>query len=98
VEGRCESQPVVTITKSLAAFRFLRPGAQRVFLAGDFNGWRPEEIRMRPVGRGAWEARLRLAPGTYRFRYCCDGCWYPDYAAFGVVTGPYGYDGVLRVA
>lgn len=79
-------------------FRFFRPDASQVFLAGDFNQWSVGDLPMRRTQRGDWRARLRLPSGTYRFRYWADGHWYCDYAAFGIEYGPYGPDGVVHVA
>lgn len=78
-------------------FRFYRPGATRVQLAGDFNNWRCEELPMLPCGDGYWRTRMRLPEGEYKFRYRADGVWYTDYAAFGVEPGKFGMDSVLRV-
>jgi 1,4-alpha-glucan branching enzyme len=53
------------------------PGAQRVFLAGDFNDWSPTARRMRRVRKGThvYVAVLDLAPGRHEFRYVVDGEW-----------------------
>jgi 1,4-alpha-glucan branching enzyme len=88
---------MVTVHGSYAQFRFFRPGAQSVHLAGDFNGWQDRALQMIPTGNGYWVAVLRLEPGSYRFRYLADGRWYADYAAFGIEYGPYGPDSVIRV-
>jgi len=79
-------------------FSFFRPGASRVHLAGDFNGWRSGELPMRPDGRGYWRASLRLPAGDYRFRYCADEEWFCDFASYGVEYGPFGPNGLVRVA
>lgn len=89
---------MVTVEGRTASFRFLRPSAGRVFLAGDFNGWKPGDLAMIREADGFWTATLRLAPGEYRFRYWADGQWFVDYAAFGVEHGPFGLDGMVRVA
>ena len=81
---------MVTVRKRFVEFRFLRPHARRVAVAGDFNGWRQDTIPMKPLPGGFWQAKVRLPPGSFRFRYCADGQWYTDYAAFGVEPGPYG--------
>jgi len=46
---------------------------------------------------GYWTARMKLPPGEFRFRYCADGEWFADYAAFGVEPGRFGMDSVVRV-
>lgn len=77
-------------------FQFYRPGARQMVIAGDFNGWQPS-FHMTRGWDGWWRAQIELAPGTYRFRYLADGEWYTDYAAFGVESGPFGWNSVLKV-
>lgn len=78
-------------------FRYYRPGLTFLNLAGDFNNWRHANTPMLPGANGWWSCRLRLRPGTYRFRYFGDGQWFTDYAAFGVEAGPLGWNSVLEV-
>jgi 1,4-alpha-glucan branching enzyme len=80
-----------------AEFLFYRPGASRVFLAGDFNAWRADQLRMLHQGNGYWVLRLALPAGDYKFRYVADGLWYTDFAAFGVEPGRFGIDSVIHV-
>jgi 1,4-alpha-glucan branching enzyme len=89
---------MVHVTGGIATFEFFRPQAKSVHIAGDFNGWKENDLPMVRTSAGYWYARLRLAEGSYRFRYCADGQWFADYAAFGIENGPYGPDSVLRVA
>ncbi len=88
---------MVTIQGECAEFRFYRPGAREVLLAGDFNDWDAVRTPMTSVGNGYWSAKLDLPAGEYRFRYCADGEWFTDYAAFGVEPGEYGLDSLVRV-
>ncbi len=88
---------MVTVTDDCVEFSFYRPGARAVHIAGDFNDWRTGELAMTDVGGGNWTARMRLPAGEFRFRYCADGEWFADYAAFGVEPGRFGLDSVLRV-
>jgi hypothetical protein len=46
---------------------------------------------------GDWVARIRLQAGEFKFRYCADGQWFTDYAAFGVQPGRFGMDSIVRV-
>ncbi len=78
-------------------FTFYRPKAKDVFVAGDFNDWRNGELAMTRDENGHWTADLRLPAGEYRFRYCADGEWFTDYAAFGVEPGRFGMDSVIWV-
>jgi 1,4-alpha-glucan branching enzyme len=84
-------------TDGRVEFSFYRPQAQSVYLAGDFNHWRAGELLMSRQEDGYWKAWLELPPGTYKFRYCADGLWYTDFAAFGVEPGKYGFDSVVHV-
>ncbi len=77
-------------------FRFYRPEATAVHLAGDFNDWR-DDLLMSRTPEGYWQAKLRLPAGEFRFRYCADGEWFTDYAAFGLEPGRFGMDSVVRV-
>lgn len=89
---------MVTTQGSQVTFRFLRPQAHIVNLAGEFNQWRLGELSMCSSPDGFWTATLQLPPGEYRFRYWADGHWFSDYAAFGVEHGPFGLEGVVRVS
>lgn len=53
------------------------PGAEKVFLAGDFNNWDPSARRMKRIRRGedVFVARIDLEPGRYEFKYVVDGEW-----------------------
>lgn len=78
-------------------FRFYRPIAREVKLAGDFSGWAANAIPMRPAGDGWWIAETALEPGEYRFRYVADGNWYTDFASHGIEVSRYGWNSVLVV-
>lgn len=71
-----EPLPVVTL------FRFSvdAPGAQQVSVAGDFNGWRTDEIFLADVtGRGHFSVTLPLRPGRYAYMFVVDGTtWVTD--------------------
>ena len=88
---------MVSVQGNWVEFSFFRPDAGCVFVAGDFNSWREGELAMTPDARGYWRARMRLPAGEFKFRYCADGAWYADYAAFGVEPGQFGLDSVVRV-
>ena len=88
---------MVAVNGNYVEFCFFRPEAKRVWLAGDFNNWRPEEMKMMRQANGDWLAQLQLAPGKYRFHYVADGQIYVDYAAFGVEIGLWGLDSVVHI-
>jgi 1,4-alpha-glucan branching enzyme len=88
---------MVRIESDWVEFVFYRPQAAQVHLVGDFNGWRHSELPMSSRRDGYWCAKMKLPAGEFRFRYCADGEWFADYAAFGVEPGPFGMDSILRV-
>ncbi len=88
---------VTQLPDGFVEFRFYRPGARQVTLAGEFNGWHETSLPMHLDKDGWWRYQLRLAPGYYQFRYVADGEWHTDYAAFGVEPGPFGLNSVVKV-
>jgi chromosome partitioning protein len=58
------------------------PGAADVRIAGDFNGWVPDRDVLSSTHQEGetrvWRKVLRLAPGTYEYRYVVDGEWRED--------------------
>ena len=78
-------------------FRFFRPEARDVRVAGDFNGWSGDALHMKPAGNGWWSVRTVLGSGEYRFRYVADGRWFTDYASNGVEFAKLGLNSLLIV-
>jgi Glycogen recognition site of AMP-activated protein kinase len=71
-----ERHPTVTLFR----FSLDAPGAQRVSLAGDFNGWLTNDIVLADVtGRGHFSVTLPLKPGRYAYMFVIDGAtWTTD--------------------
>lgn len=60
-------------------FVALYPNAQTVQVAGDFNGWQPEQGSLsRSDDNGRWTTDVPLGTGRYRYRYVVDGRWQAD--------------------
>ncbi|MEM9918358.1 MAG: glycogen-binding domain-containing protein [Bacteroidota bacterium] len=53
------------------------PNAKEVFLAGSFNDWNPEELRMQKSGL-SWELPMFLREGTHTYKFVVDGEWVLD--------------------
>ncbi|MCO6486899.1 MAG: hypothetical protein J5I98_00710 [Phaeodactylibacter sp.] len=51
--------------------------AKAVFLAGSFNDWLPEDIRMQREGN-AWAVSLELPGGKHWYKFVVDGNWMAD--------------------
>lgn len=60
-------------------FVTLYPRANSVQIAGDFNNWQPDKTQLTKVnGNGAWQIKLPMAKGKYRYRLVVDGIWQQD--------------------
>lgn len=59
-------------------FRLSKHGlAKEVFIAGDFNSWSPNSLRMQRDGDD-WVFKLHLGPGKHRYKFVVDGNWLLD--------------------
>jgi len=61
-------------------FSFKAPaGTMAVYLAGEFNGWRPDlDLMSDDDGDGVWTITYDLQPGTYQYKFVADGQWFQD--------------------
>jgi hypothetical protein len=61
-------------------FAFHAPGATRVALVGDFNGWDPEATPLHRSGLAdLWTIEIPLARGLHLYAFVVDGSeWTPD--------------------
>lgn len=71
-------------------FSLLAPQAESVSIAGDFNDWNPTSHPMKKDKKGVWKASLKLAPGTYQYRFFVDGEWQSDPSCTDCVENPFG--------
>ena len=71
-------------------FRCEAPGAEKVYLAGDFNDWRAGELRLDRDENGVWRIELHMAPGRYEYRLIVDGEWQDDPHAATRVPNQFG--------
>jgi 1,4-alpha-glucan branching enzyme len=67
--------------KHVASFMFPAPSARRVWLAGEFNNWNPEDMPMHKGSDGVWYLSVSLTPGRHEYRFIADGAWQDDPAA-----------------
>ena len=51
-------------------FRVWAPQARAVSVTGDFNFWNPEDLPMKPIGFGVWEATSSFAKEGQAYKYC----------------------------
>ena len=74
------------------------PEAGEVKMAGNFNGWRPNDTPLKNMGDGEWFVHLMLRSGQYEYRFVVDGRWSEDPRASQRVANPYGsFNSVLMV-
>jgi len=63
----------------MVRFSLYAPNAEKVSLAGDFNGWSREGNPLLPRGDGVWSVTIPLASGRYEYMFLVDGkTWLPD--------------------
>jgi len=60
-----------------AIFKYYNPDAEKVYLAGEFNNWKPDDLLMNN-NNGEWEIALNLPPGKYQYKFVVDGNWTTD--------------------
>jgi len=53
------------------------PEARTVCLAGDFNDWDPQAVRLRRLRKGedVFAATVEVPEGVHEFKYVVDGEW-----------------------
>ena len=68
-------------------------GAEKVWLAGDFNSWSSVDTPMKKQKDGRFSVKLPLETGKeYQFRYLLDGKrWENDWAADKYVPAPFSF-------
>lgn len=72
--------------------------AQQVILAGTFNYWDENAVRMERTAEG-WQVRLRLPPGHYEYKFIADGEWLHDEANPNTVINEHGtLNSVLNIS
>lgn len=72
--------------------------ASQVILAGSFNGWDEESLRMSRTDDG-WEVRIQLTPGEYHYKFIADGQWLHDPANSRKVRNEHGtFNSILQIS
>ncbi|KPL17759.1 MAG: hypothetical protein AMJ92_11110 [candidate division Zixibacteria bacterium SM23_81] len=68
------------VTSEGTLFSFKAPaGTKAVYLAGEFNGWRPDlDLMSDEDGDGVWTIAYPLDSGTYQYKFVADGRWFQD--------------------
>ena len=70
--------PVKTSEKAVVFTVRADPG-KAVYLAGTFNNWDPAAKKMSDKKEaGVYTVSVKLAPGTYQYKFVIDGTWCAD--------------------
>jgi 1,4-alpha-glucan branching enzyme len=77
-------------------FGLFAPEAQKMSLAGDFNGWDINGLPMKKDDEGNWTISVNLGPGRYEYRFYADGTWQDDPKAQEKVGNPFGSQNCVR--
>ena len=86
-----------TKTTRSTEFSFLAPQATAVYLAGDFNLWDPESLRLKKDKKGNWKVKLDLPLGRYEYRFFVDGVWQNDSQCTQCVANSFGTWNCVRI-
>ncbi|HEX2687936.1 MAG TPA: glycogen-binding domain-containing protein [Kofleriaceae bacterium] len=83
------------LTPDGVVFNFKPEGKPaKIFLAGNFNSWNPADpkyLLMQNGPDGLWTITVKLAPGTYQYKFVADGQWIKDPNSPG--SAPDGFGG-----
>jgi 1,4-alpha-glucan branching enzyme len=85
IEAETKETKEVEVTLELDA-----PFANEVYAAGEFNDWSPTATLMKKGDDGIWRVSLKLATGTYEYKFVVDGTWMEDPVNPDTVPDPYG--------
>jgi hypothetical protein len=100
-EGRGAPEVAAARVDTVHLVRFIiqQPGAQRVSLVGDFNGWQADAMPLASSPDGSvWSLTLPLPAGRYEYAFVVDGeRWVADPAASSVRDEFGGETSVLRL-
>ncbi|MFL5742479.1 MAG: hypothetical protein ACJ75B_19805 [Flavisolibacter sp.] len=89
VDGKPMADPArpSSQTNSTSSFLVIAPnytfrlkgfeGARSVYLAGDFNGWKPQTLAMKKEG-DSWTYNVHLSAGKHLYKFIVDGKWIID--------------------
>jgi hypothetical protein len=82
------------VTPEGVVFNYKAEGKNRkIYLAGNFNNWNqadPAYLMKDDDGDGIWSITVKLAPGTYQYKYVIEGKWTQDTYAPGEAPDGFG--------
>ena len=88
------TKPGPNVTPEGVVFNYKADGKDRqIYLAGNFNNWNPADpqyLLKDTDGDGVWSITVKLAPGTYQYKYVAEGKWIQDTYAPGEAPDGFG--------
>ena len=86
-------------SKKNVKFTFHGDKGLAVYVAGEFNGWDPTAKKMAYKAKaGLYEATVKLAAGTYQYKFVVDGTWCADPENANAVANDQGtFNSVIEV-
>ena len=85
-----KTRPTASSKANRISLELIKPDAKNVFVAGSFNGWKPETTPLMRLGNGRWAGDLAVKPGRHEYLFVVDGQWLPDPNARESVQNPFG--------
>jgi 1,4-alpha-glucan branching enzyme len=82
-------KPLVKKDKAVK-FIYFAPHATSVSVAGSFNEWSKDALRLTGDRAGQWTGSVTLNAGTYEYRFLVDGQWADDPQATKTVVNAFG--------
>ena len=75
----CAKKAVKKATPKTVTFTVHEEKGKAVYLAGEFNQWNPTAKKMAYKAKdGLYAATVKLAAGTYQYKFVIDGMWCSD--------------------
>ena len=72
-------KPSAKATERRVAFTVRAEAGKAVYLASCFNQWNPTGKKMTDKKKdGVYSTTIKLAPGTYEYKFVIDGVWCAD--------------------
>ncbi|MBI1977828.1 MAG: AAA family ATPase [Candidatus Omnitrophica bacterium] len=71
-------------------FSYLSREATSVFVAGDFNRWVAEPLRLIDPTAGLWQKIVSIEPGKFHYKFLVNDVWRNDSSNPRIESNPYG--------
>jgi 1,4-alpha-glucan branching enzyme len=97
---KCACAKRKTTPKTAVTFTIHADKGKAVYLAGEFNDWNPTAKKMAYKARsGIYATSIKLAAGTYQYKFVIDGVWCADPENANSVANDQGtFNSVITVA